>query len=892
MGNDIRECIDDHQSLRMASMISESLDMFHILAYCQWPQRVALASLCKDVHWKLGGHAFGTERTTGRDDWYYWRFLCGRLADEHWMYIPSPLPSSSGLEGSSDASLPPPGVAASWHELFLELFPQRLRFDNGETMLKIQGEPIPIKVATRFKAATRSDGDDETEEERTVVLPLHQKSQIVQDKYGCSRAEALRMIMQKCQMFQTAEDDGIKQFADDQNPDEHRPLESVSDVPAAIASSEDVDDEAEASDGTDVKQADMRSSILGVQEEQGKVLVVAPGVGLREFCFDRVFAEKSSQKDVYEHSARRLVMDFLNGHTASIICYGQTGSGKTFTMFGPSSHLQRTHGRISNGDGLLSEVCGIVPRAFVEVLQAVKAKRRLGAQVDLRVSYVEVFGSEVSDLLRSGRVVGQQRATDRVGHRYVLDGHVSFEIKTLSEAMELLECGERAKRAAATAMNERSTRAHSILVLQLAQTDAVSGFEVQSTLFMADLGGSERVSKSKADAGLKAPVLVVGGVEEQRVSWEEYYTRRQRLQETLQINRGLFALKKVIEAIRKKQQILIDGQPEEVDMVYVPYQDSKLTMILKGAIGGASRTLIFCNATMDPRHAVESCQTLRFGEQCGQVRQEKNQDTAASVQAALRRVQKDIEAVEAEIVRKERWETQLIRRTDVDTVAGAFGDQHGKIVREEFIPTSVLIGAEIERDELERLLQRKADLQGLGGISGKDYRTMLAREGEDGGRGQDFRTKCTFHSKTRAKDFEQEDVLASALRHVFRRSSLSSKIFGETESSRRKRSAPLHGNYFELARGLREKWEETTANGKETRSFGKAMLDTTQSWLALFKRQGPASRDDELSLLLSSFPHVQACAEGSTPSSSSAKGSLSSCARLSVADSVSGYTSG
>ncbi len=46
------------------------------------------------------------------------------------------------------------------------------------------------------------------------------------------------------------------------------------------------------------------------------------------------------------------------------------------------------------------------------------------------VSYVEVYGNEVNDLLAQGQIVGQNvegryagtRATDRVGHKYVLDG--------------------------------------------------------------------------------------------------------------------------------------------------------------------------------------------------------------------------------------------------------------------------------------------------------------------------------------------------------------------------------------------------------------------------------------------------------------------------------------
>ena len=42
--------------------------------------------------------------------------------------------------------------------------------------------------------------------------------------------------------------------------------------------------------------------------------------GLHDFAFDKVFAERCQQSCVYEEAARRLVMEFLNGTSASIIC--------------------------------------------------------------------------------------------------------------------------------------------------------------------------------------------------------------------------------------------------------------------------------------------------------------------------------------------------------------------------------------------------------------------------------------------------------------------------------------------------------------------------------------------------------------------------------------------
>lgn len=51
-----------------------------------------------------------------------------------------------------------------------------------------------------------------------------------------------------------------------------------------------------------------------------EVLAVTKNSGLHDFAFDSVFGERSTQPQVYERAARRLVMEFLNGTSASIIC--------------------------------------------------------------------------------------------------------------------------------------------------------------------------------------------------------------------------------------------------------------------------------------------------------------------------------------------------------------------------------------------------------------------------------------------------------------------------------------------------------------------------------------------------------------------------------------------
>lgn len=53
-----------------------------------------------------------------------------------------------------------------------------------------------------------------------------------------------------------------------------------------------------------------------------------------KFRFAHVFDMDSSQKNVFEVSAKDIVEGFLEGYNGAIFAYGQTGAGKTYTMQG------------------------------------------------------------------------------------------------------------------------------------------------------------------------------------------------------------------------------------------------------------------------------------------------------------------------------------------------------------------------------------------------------------------------------------------------------------------------------------------------------------------------------------------------------------------------------
>uniref|UniRef100_A0A7N8WK80 Kinesin-like protein n=1 Tax=Mastacembelus armatus TaxID=205130 RepID=A0A7N8WK80_9TELE len=62
---------------------------------------------------------------------------------------------------------------------------------------------------------------------------------------------------------------------------------------------------------------------------QGEETVV---IGGKPYMFDRVFQSSTTQEQVYNACAQKIVKDVLEGYNGTIFAYGQTSSGKTHTM--------------------------------------------------------------------------------------------------------------------------------------------------------------------------------------------------------------------------------------------------------------------------------------------------------------------------------------------------------------------------------------------------------------------------------------------------------------------------------------------------------------------------------------------------------------------------------
>lgn len=133
-------------------------------------------------------------------------------------------------------------------------------------------------------------------------------------------------------------------------------------------------------------------------------------------------------------------------------------------------------------------------------------------------------------------------------------------------------------------MNIHSSRSHSIYQLKI-KAKRGEKYSIDGALNLIDLAGSERINDSKVDG--------------------------ERLKETQSINKSLSCLGDVISAIIKKDN-------------YIPYRNSKLTLLLQNYMGGDSKTLMIVNASPVPINAFDTLTSLRFASKVNSCKQYSN----------------------------------------------------------------------------------------------------------------------------------------------------------------------------------------------------------------------------------------------------------------------------
>ncbi|OQU78322.1 hypothetical protein SORBI_3009G202801, partial [Sorghum bicolor] len=298
---------------------------------------------------------------------------------------------------------------------------------------------------------------------------------------------------------------------------------------------------------------DKKSTTIDYMGENGELLISNPFKqgkdGHRMFKFNKVFSPFASQAEVFS-DIQPLIRSVLDGFNVCIFAYGQTGSGKTYTMSGPSTSKQDW---------------GVNYRALNDLFD-ISLSRRNAFSYEVGVQMVEIYNEQVQTL--------GIWSTSQPNGLVVPDASL-HSVKSTSDVLDLMEIGQANRAVGSTALNERSSRSHSILTVHVRGLDLKNGSTSRGCLHLIDLAGSERVEKSEATGD--------------------------RLKEAQYINKSLSALGDVIFALSQKS-------------AHVPYRNSKLTQVLQSSLGGQAKTLMFVQINPDVESYSETISTLKFAE--------------------------------------------------------------------------------------------------------------------------------------------------------------------------------------------------------------------------------------------------------------------------------------
>ncbi|XP_023660428.2 kinesin-like protein KIF14 isoform X1 [Paramormyrops kingsleyae] len=323
------------------------------------------------------------------------------------------------------------------------------------------------------------------------------------------------------------------------------------------------------------------------------------------FCsVDKCKPDFSSQQTIYEKLARPLLERAFEGYNTCLFAYGQTGSGKSYTMMG------------------FDEEPGVIPRFCEEVFSRITNSENKQVTCHLEMSYFEVYNERIHDLLvvkdeQNGKKLPLRVREHPVYGPYVADLSANV-VSSYTDIQGWLELGNKQRATAATGMNDKSSRSHSVFTLVMTQTkrefveEEEHDHRITSKINLVDLAGSERCSSAQ--------------------TWGD------RLREGASINKSLLTLGKVISALSEQFQTR--------KRVFIPYRESVLTWLLKESLGGNSKTAMIATVSPAGSSVEESLSTLRYAKQARMIINvaKVNEDNSAKL---IRELKAEVEKLRA-----------------------------------------------------------------------------------------------------------------------------------------------------------------------------------------------------------------------------------------------------
>ena len=125
---------------------------------------------------------------------------------------------------------------------------------------------------------------------------------------------------------------------------------------------------------------------------------------------------------------------------------------------------------------------GIIPNAFEHIYGFLDDSANSNKKFLVRASFLEIYNEEIRDLLGkdTNKKLDLREGKDK--GVYVADLTI-LTVKSVNEIEGLMELGNKARHVGATAMNDTSSRSHSLFTIYIEQAETVSSNLLSHILF-------------------------------------------------------------------------------------------------------------------------------------------------------------------------------------------------------------------------------------------------------------------------------------------------------------------------------------------------------------------------------------------------------------------------
>jgi len=243
----------------------------------------------------------------------------------------------------------------------------------------------------------------------------------------------------------------------------------------------------------------------------------------KDYTFDGLFEFDTPKEKFYDKTCKQIISNVLKGYNGGIICYGETGTGKTST--------------INN----------IIPFVISQIFEYINETDINNELFKIDVSIIEIYKEQVNDLLDIKNT--NLNLIEQKNKKLIIDNLTHIGVSSEEQLSKVINQGITNRNNNYPSYKDHNSKSHFIIMITLYHYYKQENYMKIGTLYLVDLEGSERISKTNTEGE---------SLEEQKL-----------------INKSLIAL-----------SIIVQNLSNESDNIsYAPYRDSKLTRILSYCFG-------------------------------------------------------------------------------------------------------------------------------------------------------------------------------------------------------------------------------------------------------------------------------------------------------------------